>query len=61
MKHSSNYNPFHYLRDSTGEINSNNVIKMINVFMTNTKVEGASSGDQFWGATRSVLKRYGTI
>lgn len=27
MKHSSNYNPFHYLRDSTGKINSNNVIK----------------------------------
>lgn len=60
MKHSSNYNPFHYLRDSTGEINSNNVIKMINVFMTNTKGEG-SSGDPFWGATRSVLKRCGTI
>ena len=38
MKHSSNYNPFHYLRDSTGEINSNNVIKMINVFMTWTIV-----------------------
>lgn len=56
MKHSSNYNPFHYLRDSTGEINSNNVIKMINVFMTNTKVEGASTGDQFLDdATRLLL------
>lgn len=56
MKHSSNYNPFHYLKDSTGEINSNNVIKMINVFMTNTKVEGASTGDQFWDdATRLLL------
>ncbi|MGN0586133.1 MAG: VirD4-like conjugal transfer protein, CD1115 family [Oscillospiraceae bacterium] len=56
MKHSSNYNPFHYLRDCTGEINSNNVIKMINVFMTNTKVEGASTGDQFWDdATRLLL------
>ena len=56
MKHSSNYNPFHYLRDSTGEINSNNAIKMINVFMTNTKVEGASTGDQFWDdATRLLL------
>jgi len=55
MKHSSNYNPFHYLRDSTGEINSNNVIKMINVFMTNTKGEG-SSGDPFWDdATRLLL------
>ena len=56
MKHSSNYNPFHYLRDSTGEVNSNNVIKMINVFMTNTKVEGMSGGDQFWDdATRLLL------
>ena len=56
MKHSSNYNPFHYLRDSSGEINSNNVIKMINVFMMNTKVEGASGGDQFWDdATRLLL------
>lgn len=56
MRHSSNYNPFHYLKDSTGEINSNNVIKMINVFMTNTKVEGASGGDQFWDdATRLLL------
>lgn len=56
MKHSSNYDPFHYLRDSSGEINSNNVIKMINVFMTNTKVEGTSSGDQFWDdATRLLL------
>ena len=61
MKHSSNYNPFHYLRDYNGEINANNVIKMINVFMMNTKAEGASGGDPFWGATRSVLKRYGTI
>ena len=56
MKHSSNYNPFHYLRDSNGEINNNNVIKMINVFMENTKEEGASSGDQFWSdATRLLL------
>ena len=56
MKHSSNYNPFHYLRDSTGVINSNNVIKMINVFMTNTKAEGMSGGEQFWDdATRLLL------
>lgn len=56
MKHSSNYNPFHYLRDSDGNINNNNVIKMINVFMMNTKVEGASGGDQFWDdATRLLL------
>lgn len=56
MKHSSNYNPFHYLKDSSGNINSNNVIKMINVFMMNTKEEGANTGDQFWtDATRLLL------
>ena len=56
MKHSSNYNPFHYLRDYNGEINANNVIKMINVFMMNTKAEGASGGDSFWDdATRLLL------
>lgn len=56
MKHSSNYNPFHYLRDYNGEINPNNVIKMINVFMMNTKEEGASGGDPFWDdATRLLL------
>ena len=56
MKHSSNYNPFHYLRDYNGEINPNNVIKMINVFMMNTKAEGASGGDSFWDdATRLLL------
>ncbi len=56
MKHSSNYNPFHYLKDSNGEFNSNNVIKMINVFMMNTKEEGAGTGDQFWtDATRLLL------
>ena len=56
MKHSSNYNPFHYLKDNDGNINSNNVIKMINTFMLNTKEEGASGGDQFWtDATRLLL------
>ena len=55
MKHSSNYNPFHYLKGHDGKINSNNVIKMINVFMMNTKGEG-QSGDPFWDdATRLLL------
>ena len=55
MKHSSNYNPFHYLRGYDGKINNNNVIKMINVFMMNTKGEG-QSGDPFWDdATRLLL------
>ena len=55
MKHSSNYNPFHYLKGYDGRINSNNVIKMINVFMLNTQGEGQSS-DHFWDdATRLLL------
>ncbi|MBO6309830.1 MAG: type IV secretory system conjugative DNA transfer family protein [Oribacterium sp.] len=55
MKHSSNYNPFHYLKGYDGKINNNNVIKMINVFMMNTKGEG-QSGDPFWDdATRLLL------
>ncbi|MBQ4362854.1 MAG: type IV secretory system conjugative DNA transfer family protein, partial [Oscillospiraceae bacterium] len=55
MKHSSNYNPFHYLRGYDGKINNNNVIKMINVFMMNTKGEGQSA-DPFWDdATRLLL------
>lgn len=54
MKHSSNYNPFHYLKDSTGKINDENVIKMINVFMTNTKGEG-NSGDPFWEDAAKLL------
>lgn len=55
MKHSSNYNPFHYLKGHDEKINNNNVIKMINVFMMNTKGEG-QSGDPFWDdATRLLL------
>ena len=55
MKHSSNYNPFHYLRGYDGKINNNNIIKMINVFMMNTKGEGQSA-DPFWDdATRLLL------
>ena len=56
MKHSSNYNPFHYLKDSSGQISNNNVIKMINVFMMNTKGEGANSGgDPFWDDATKLL------
>lgn len=55
MRYSNNYNPFWYLKDSTGKYNENNVIKMINVFMTNTKVEGSSGGDQFWDDSTRLL------
>lgn len=61
MAHSNNYNPFNYVYDKNGEMNKTYVMKMVNCLMKNTKQEGASGGDQFWGATRSVLKRYGTI
>ena len=55
MKYSNNYNPFHYLKDASGEYNENNVIKMINTFMMNTKDENASGGDQFWDDSTRLL------
>lgn len=61
MSHSNNYNPFNYIYDTDGNYNATAVIKMVNVLMKNTQKEGGGGGDQFWGATRSVLKRYGTI
>lgn len=61
MAHSHNYNPFNYIYDVDGNYSTTAVIKMVNVLMKNTQKEGGGGGDQFWGATRSVLKRYGTI
>ena len=61
MAHSNNYNPFNYIYDVEGNYSATAVIKMVNVLMKNTQKEGGGGGDQFWGATRSVLKRYGTI
>ena len=63
MEHSSNYNPFHYVRNRNGEDDSgrdydpNAVIKLINTFMMNTKGEGeGSGGDPFWdNATKLLL------
>lgn len=55
MKYSNNYNPFHYLKDASGNYNENNVIKMINTFMMNTKDENASGGDQFWDDSTRLL------
>lgn len=55
MKYSNNYNPFHYLKDASGKYNENNVIKMINTFMMNTKDENASGGDQFWDDSTRLL------
>lgn len=59
MSHSSNYNPFHYLKDlnsdNSDDYDENSVIKMINVFMMNTKQEGSSGGDQFWDDSTRLL------
>lgn len=55
MRYSNNYNPFRYLKDSSGKYNENNVIKMINTFMINTKDENASGGDQFWDDSTRLL------
>lgn len=55
MRYSNNYNPFRYLKDSSGHYNENNVIKMINTFMMNTKDENASGGDQFWDDSTRLL------
>lgn len=55
MRHSCNYNPFHYIYDVDGSVNENYVIKMINTFMENTKGEG-QGGDPFWDdCTRLLL------
>lgn len=55
MRHSCNYNPFHYIYDCDGSVNENYVIKMINTFMENTKGEGQGS-DPFWNdCTRLLL------
>lgn len=55
MRYSNNYNPFRYLKDASGKYNENNVIKMINTFMMNTKDENASGGDQFWDDSTRLL------
>lgn len=56
MEYSGNYNPFHYVRDSSGKYNESYVIKMINVFMENTKGGDGNGGDPFWdNATKLLL------
>jgi type IV secretion system protein VirD4 len=55
MKHSSNYNPFHYIYDWNGNFVEDKLIQMIEVFMLNTKEEGASGGEQFWNDSTKLL------
>ena len=55
MAHSNNYNPFNYIYDKNGEIDSSYVMKMIDCLMKNTKQEGSSGGDQFWDDSTKEL------
>jgi type IV secretion system protein VirD4 len=52
MEHSNNYNPFHYVYDYNGQLSEDNVTKMIDTFMRNTKGEGEK--DDFW--SQSAMK-----
>jgi type IV secretion system protein VirD4 len=58
MKNSFHYNPFAYVysenKDGTKEINANYVIKMVDVFLRNTK-EKNSGGDKFWEDCTKML------
>jgi len=57
MTNSFNYNPFEYIRDIHGNVETSKVIKMIDVFMRNTKGESEnSSADPFWdNAAKELL------
>ena len=46
MKHSNNYNPFHYVYDYNGELSEDSIKKMVDVLFKNTKGEGEK--DDFW-------------
>lgn len=46
LNHSHNYNPFHYVYDTEGNISEDNIKKMIDVLFQNTKGDGEK--DDFW-------------
>lgn len=46
MQHSNNYNPFHYVYDRNGEVNEDDVKKMVDVLFKSTKGDGEK--DDFW-------------
>ncbi|GHU55738.1 hypothetical protein AGMMS49975_17960 [Clostridia bacterium] len=54
MKNSHNYNPFEYIYED-GEVSAGLVVKMINVFLSNTKDEKSTGGDQFWEDSAKTL------
>ena len=47
FKQSMKYNPFRYIR------NENDILKLVNCIMENTKGEDSKGGEDFWGATCS--------
>ena len=58
MSHSDNYNPFYYLKefgtDTGRKYKPENVVKMINTFMLNTKGEGQGA-DPFWDNATEIF------
>ena len=46
MKHSNNYNPFHYVYDPEGRLSTQDIVKMVDVLFTATKVDGEK--EDFW-------------
>lgn len=55
MTHSNNYNPFNYVYDKDGKVDSSYVMKMVDCLMKNTKQEGSTGGDQFWDDSTKEL------
>lgn len=55
MNHSNNYNPFNYVYDKKGNVDSSYVMKMVECLMKNTKQEGSTGGDQFWDDSTKEL------
>lgn len=46
MKHSNNYNPFHYVYDPEGKPSTQDIVKMVDVLFSATKVDGEK--EDFW-------------
>jgi len=46
MKHSNNYNPFHYVYDPEGKLSTQDIVKMVDVLFSATKADGEK--EDFW-------------
>ncbi len=53
MKHSNNYNPFHYVYDPEGKLSTQDVVKMVDVLFTATKSDGEK--EDFWSQKGKTL------